>query len=290
VTEVIAGPSGGVLGTGGGPVTAEAVRRHPDLAKRIVQIGCHPRAGHDRRRWESVNWDDYRAKVGVCQRAGPWRIEACISEPDTEPGSMVSRWLEEAHGLPVCPPGVYTALLHDQRGLVMSDVPAEIAGALPFLDWVAAESARRRIRVLIGGLGLGIVPAWLLTRTDVAKIDVVEIDPDVTMLVTGEANWLGDTEPYWADDPRLSIYPADVLTWRPHPDDRWHAVFMDVWDLVSAANLPAMHRLTRRYARHLDRDYGGRIWCWERPECEAMRRRGQTLERPWPCFVSEDGY
>ena len=282
------GPSGGVLGKDGGPVTADAVRKHPDLARQIVQVGCYPRAGHDRARWASVNWDDYRAKVGVCQRRGPWRIEARINEPGSDPGSVVSRWLEEAQGLPVCPPGVYTALMHDERGLVMSDVPAEIAGALPFLDWVAAESAQRKVRVLIGGLGLGIVPAWLLTRTDVAKVDVVEIDPDVIMLATGEANWLGDTEPYWAHDTRLSIYQADILTWRPY--DRYHAAWMDIWDMVTPRNLPAMHQLTRRFGRHLDRDYGGRIWCWERPECEAMRRRGQTLERPWPCFVSDTGY
>lgn len=30
-----------------------------------------------------------------------------------------------------------------------------------------------------------------------------------------------------------------------------------------------------------------KMWSWERAECEAMRRRGQTLERP--CFVSETG-
>jgi hypothetical protein len=39
--------------------------------------------------------------------------------------------------------------------------------------------------------------------------------------------------------------------------------------------------LTRRFARHT-----GRSWCWERPECEAMRARGQTL--PNCLFISDE--
>ena len=64
----------------------------------------------------------------------------------------------------------------------------------------------------------------------------------------------------------------------------WDAAFFDIWDTISPQNLPSMHRLHRRFARRC-----GRMWSWERAECEAMRRRGQTAEHPG-CFVSETGY
>jgi hypothetical protein len=290
VGEVTAGPSGGALGTGGGIVTRDILENHPDIARQIVTIGRYKRTGHDRERWKTLNWDDYRAHVGIRQSAGPWRIEAAVSEPDD-----VTKWVTDAEDLPSCLPGVYTALVHDTRGLVMSDVPAEIAGVLPFLDTVAAWSAPR---LLIAGLGLGIVPAWLLANTSTARVDVVEIDPDVIDLITrGRGERFAPNA--WANDPRLHIHHADAHLWWPGrkpkrgcalhgdcvlwPNSTWQGAWFDIWDLVSPSNLPSMRRLTRHYARRVYR-----MWSWERPECEAMLRRGQTLERP--CFISDTGY
>lgn len=295
VSGVIAGPSGGVLGKGsGGIVSLEVLQKHPDLARQIVTTGKQPRAGHDRARWETVRWEDYRAQVGIGGRAGPWRIWAHEAR-DGDPGSIVTAWVAEAEGLPATPPGVYAELLHDQRGLVMSDIPAETCGALPFLDHIAGLS---KPLVLIAGLGLGIVPAWLLTRADVWRVDVIEIDPDVIALVTrGCAD--EDAPNDWAADPRLHVYQGDAHTWWPadrrgcalhrtcrkwHLPTRYAAAWLDIWDTVSPHNLPSMDLLERRYGPLCDR-----AWSWERPECEAMLARGQTLE--WPsCFVFETGY
>ena len=291
MADLIAGPSGGALGKNHGVISREILEKHPDLARQIVTIGRYRRTGHDRARWKTINWDDYRAHVGIEQSSGPWRIEARIPEPGD-----VTEWVTEAEDLPRCLPGVYTALVHADRGLVMSDVPAEIAGALPFLDTVAAWSSPR---LLIAGLGLGIVPAWLLANTGVTRLDVVEIDADVIDLITRgrDQNWAPNA---WATDPRLHIHHGDAHLWWPglvgdrrgcclHPDcvlwanSTWQGAWFDIWDNVTPGNLPSMHRLTRHYARRVYR-----MWSWERPECEAMRRRGQTLERP--CWVSETGY
>lgn len=276
--DVISGPSGGALGDNSGLVSRDLFEKHPDLARQIVTIGQYKRAGHDRERWKTVNWDDYRAKVGVQQSAGPWRIKAIESV-----AGDVTSWVAEAEGMPVTPPGWYTALMHAERGLIMSDVPGEIAGALPFLDYCARPGFTGR--VLIAGLGLGILPAWLLTRTAVRRIDIAEIDADVIKLTTGgcDQDWAPNA---WAADPRLHIYHDDIHTWRPPADAYWDACFHDIWDLISPANLPSMRRLTRRFARRRK----GPVWSWERPECEAMRARGQTLERPSCLFISETGY
>lgn len=281
MAELITGPSGGVLGDGLGVIDQATFENHPDVARQIVTLGKHRRAGHDRERWASVDWDEYRAQVGCQGSAGPWSITPVESVADGP-----TEWVCETEGLPFAA-GWHTALMHAERGLVMSDVPAEIAGALPFLDCVAGWSAPR---VLVAGLGLGIVPAWLLTRTQVTRLDVVEIDPDVISLITGGRE-LDIAPNAWAADPRLHVHQGDAHLWYPGPASRrgcclhddctlwanstWQAGFFDVWDTVSPANLPSMHRLTRRFARRV---YS--MWSWERAECEAMRRRGQTLARP----------
>jgi hypothetical protein len=281
------GPSAGVTGAAAQQSWSMSLMRdHPDLARALAVTGRTPRAGHDRKRWETVRWEDYRAHVGVCQSRGPWRI-GMVEERDGEP----SQWITEAEHLP-WQPGWYTALTHSERGLVMSDVPAEIAGMLPFLDRAQADWRQGGSDILISGLGLGIVPAWLLARMPVHRIDVVEIDPDVIQLIARDEA----AREVWAADPRLHVHLGDALTWRRprrpgcelhlscQPPGTWDAAFHDIWDQPSVRNLPSMRRLHRRYGR-LAR------WqmSWERPECEARRRRGDT-GRPGGCRISEDGW
>ncbi len=279
-TAVASGPSGGELGHGGRHSSPPHVyEKHPDLVRRVLTIGMQSRTGHDRARWASVNWEDYRAHVGVQQQRGPWSVRIAES-----PADGVDAWAAEAQGLPHMP-GWYTTLLHDERGLVMSDLPGEVAGCLPFLDRLAASMADASPWILIGGLGLGILPAWLLNHGRAGRIDVIEIDPDIIELIARDpAAW-----DHWASDPRLHVHLGDVHTWQPrertgcalHPSCamrggiRWTAAWWDIWDCVSPGNLPSMHRLHRRFARRV-----GWQMSWERAECEAMRRRGQTVEHP----------
>jgi hypothetical protein len=277
VTATAIGPSGGETGRADRQqFDADLYEKHPDLTRRLATIGRHPRAGHDRARWESVRWEDYRAHVGIQQRRGPWSVEMVQCRDDG-----LDAWVAGAEKMPHAP-GWYTALMHDERGLVMSDLPAEIAGCLPFLDAARTAGEQWSQRVLVTGLGLGIVPAWLLHNTGLRRLDVVEIDAGIIELVTRD----GAARDYWAADPRLHVHHADALAWPARGNgcalhDRcpeppcWTAAWHDIWDTVSPGNLPSMHRLHRRFGR----------WCdwqmsWERPECEAMRRRGQTVEHP----------
>jgi hypothetical protein len=295
-----AGPSAGELGRHDRhDLDPQLIAKHPELARKIMTIGCHPRTGHNRDRWAGVDWRDYAALVGIPQRRGPWSVQIVESEADSP-----DAWVSEACGMPHVP-GWYTALVHDQRGLIMSDLPAEVAGMLPFFDRLTAHAAvlpppvwspSGQVKVLVGGLGLGIVPAWLLANVPVQRIDVVEIDADIITLITGDPA----ARDWWAADPRLHVHLGDIHTWRPgpasgcqlHPACRpasdWHAAWFDIWDTVSTGNLPSMHRLHRRFGRRVSWQMS-----WERPECEAMRARGQTLPhpgRPQVCRALEDGY
>jgi hypothetical protein len=231
---------------------------HRDLAVELLTIGRHPRAGYAHRRpWAGIDWTQYAASVPLGGRSGPWRV-GMVEVTDDSPTAAVAH----AEGMPHRA-GWYTELRHDLRGLVMSDVPTEIAGALDFLD-------RAHGRVLIAGLGLGVVPAWLLRHADVERVDVVELDPHVIKVVAG------DPEPdWWQADPRLHLHHADAHTWTPPPGVRWHCAWFDIWDTISHHNLPSMRHLQRRYRSRV-----GWAMCWERAECVNLVRLGATVERP----------
>lgn len=77
------------------------------------------------------------------------------------------------------PAGTYTGLYRN-GSLWMSDTPDEKRDHLPILNAVREHAAER---VLVNGLGLGMVVAALLATESVRHVDVVDTDPDVIALV-----------------------------------------------------------------------------------------------------------
>lgn len=246
-------------GNGGIKLPRSVVRELPRLAEVIVCSGLHRRAGH-RPSYEGVDWSRYRARVGIFQQRGPWSVVGVVSTADDLTAKST-----RAQGLPH-EPGLYTVLQHRERGLVMADTPAEIAGCLDFLDHATG-------RVLVNGLGLGIVPFHLLAYRPVTHVDVVELDADVIHLITDGCHEEGAPNA-WAADPRLVIHHADahIVQWAPRT--RWDCAWHDIWDQVTVENLPSMRLLHRRYAHRV-----GWQMSWEREECLARRRRRRGEQR-----------
>jgi hypothetical protein len=93
-------------------------------------------------------------------------------------------------------PGEYTGLWLDDR-LWMSDTDAEWFDHLE-----AVYKIRRPVtkRVLINGLGLGMVVKAALEQPHVERVDVVELDERVAKLVG----------PHYATDPRFHLHVADA--------------------------------------------------------------------------------
>lgn len=156
------------------------------------------------------------------------------------------------HGGRQCRPGTYTKLLRNGE-LWMSDTTAE------WDDHRVAYLAMRQYggRVLINGLGLGMVVKAALDLPNVEHVDVVELDPDVIALVG----------PTYAG-PRCTIHQDDAYTIRWPVGTRWTVAWHDVWLNICGDNLSEMAKLHRRY--------GGRVqWqgSWAREECEYERRR-----------------
>lgn len=154
-------------------------------------------------------------------------------------------------------PGHYTKLGHmrdETRGsLWMSDTPAEMSD-----HYYAAMNARGHC--LIGGLGLGIIVEACLRHTEVTKVTVLELEPDIIEMVGG---YLHEK---WGKD-RLEFIQCDLLEWKPPKDARYGMAWFDIWPTIDSENWEEYKLLHRRYGRKAD-------WkgSWGRREIMKMNR------------------
>lgn len=141
--------------------------------------------------------------------------------------------------------------------LWMSDTRAEIMEHSPFFNkmfW--AEHLVKDKRILVNGLGLGVVVHGALTYQGVAHIDVVEANPDVAALI-GQ---------YLPED-KVTVHVADAYDIQWPAGTRWHFAWHDIWPSITDENLPGMDRLRRKYRRS-----AGWQGFWQRSGCLKMKR------------------
>lgn len=127
--------------------------------------------------------------------------------------------------------GEYWGLFRNGN-VIMSNTPAEIADHRKFIREASGK-------VLVGGLGLGMVLKCLLDKKSVTKVTVVEKSPDVIKLVASS----------YTDDPRVEIVNADIFEYKP--TERYDCAWFDIWDDISGDEYPEMNKLHRRYARYV---------------------------------------
>lgn len=164
------------------------------------------------------------------------------------------------------PPGTYTRLVvgdRDNANTWMSDTPAEKrdhAQAVIMMEELKAK------RVLINGLGLGMVLTAALSFDHVEHVDVVEISQEIVDLVG----------PYYTKDPRVKIYRADAYDMaRVWPTGtRWDVGWSDIWMHLSTDDLKDHAKLNRSYGQRC-------TWheCWAHELLLARRRLEREEER-----------
>lgn len=186
---------------------------------------------------------------------GDWSVKRFIVE-DNEVGKLRALYNLSAMGR-WTPPGEYTGL-YRRGAIIMSDTPDELRDLRPILK-------HARGKVLIGGLGLGIVVGLLLEKEGVKEITVVEIDQDVIDLVglhyLAIATWRGIS---------LKIVCADFFSWVPPRGICYDAVWLDIWSDICADNVSEMEKLIERF-----RQYSSWIGAWCQYEMyEAAQRYG----------------
>ncbi|MFI1796616.1 hypothetical protein ACH427_04550 [Streptomyces sp. NPDC020379] len=132
-------------------------------------------------------------------------------------------------------PGWYTRLSEGDQ-VWMSDTTAE---RQDHAEPVMVIGHTKAERVVINGLGIGMVLAAALSYDHVKHVDVVEADDRVIEL-------LG---PHYQNDPRVHIHHGDAVEQMRKwcSDARWDVGWTDIWPEITPVNLPQMKLFTDFY-------------------------------------------
>lgn len=168
---------------------------------------------------------------------GPWRIETFTITPEQSDLTKFRAMLKQDPSL-YCPPGTYKKLVHEKRGIVMSDTKMEQDSNLYIVNKASGD-------VLINGLGLGMVLEAVIEKPEVNHVTVVELDQDVIDLVAPHMHYL-------AGQGRLTIIQADAYDHKPPKGVHYNAVWHDIWDDISPENFAGMVKLRNKYAKRAD--------------------------------------
>jgi hypothetical protein len=160
-------------------------------------------------------------------------------------------------------PGAYTKLLDCGKGEIwMSDTTAERKDH----EAVYEQCKQRGGRVLIHGLGLGMIVNAVLELPNVEHVEVWELEQDVIALVGSHLKAkFGD---------RLTIVPGDVFEYRPKKGEHWTVVWHDIWPSLASRNLKPMQKMCARWKNYCE-------WqeCWGRDFCRWMAKEERNEDR-----------
>lgn len=136
-------------------------------------------------------------------------------------------------------PMVIHELVHEDHGCWMTDNPEELNQIAEMLHDVNPTG-----RVLVGGLGLGILASTLAEREGVESVTVVEIDPDVATLCArpGYELVVQDLREFLENTPsKFDCYVLD--TWQATNEGTWWSTVMPLRRLIRRrwGNRPTVH-------------------------------------------------
>jgi hypothetical protein len=147
-------------------------------------------------------------------------------------------------------PFVVRALLDDTGRLWMSDTPQERM-------MMYNNAQRTRGRVLVGGLGLAMYPQYAAERA--SSFTIVEcsraVIDSVGPVLQESLGGRRPPVPYAIAHGRIEEWLDSAAA-----GERFDTIFLDTWDTLDAAALPAINRLRNRCLPHLAA--GGRILLW----------------------------
>ncbi len=155
-------------------------------------------------------------------------------------------------------PGNYVRLMVNGN-LLMSDTHME---RMTNLEVVRKAHGK----VLIAGLGIGMILWPILAKKEVESVTVVEKNADVHTLMK-------DSLP---KSDRLQIVSGDIFTWKPSVGTKYNVIYFDIWGSISTDTLKEMSTLHRRFARSLDRT-DPKCWMdsWRREYLKDRRAMGR---------------
>jgi hypothetical protein len=175
-------------------------------------------------------------------------------------------------------PGGYTRLSIHKNGrrikTVMSDTNNEIQDHIHVL-YLAMDYERqynngglkfkkpRPLKILINGLGLGVLVNMVLSETKIFTVRVIEIDQEVIDLISPfYKKKFGD---------RFEVIHANAFDYKPSPGEEYAIAWHDVWNDICEDNLEGIARLHRKWGRRVE-------WqgSWLKEFLIRMRRRNKS--------------
>jgi hypothetical protein len=171
-------------------------------------------------------------------------------------------------------PGEYTRLrekdpkgefkLDEERWMVwMSDTPAERKDH----DEVYAMAKELGGRILVHGLGLGVIVNALLELPNIEHVTVWDIEEDILEHVGGFY-----LEKFGSE--RLTLVQGDAFEHKPKKGETWTIAWHDIWPTLDSDNLKPMQRMCARFRTRV-------AWqeCWGREVCRWMAKEERNEAR-----------
>ena len=114
-------------------------------------------------------------------------------------------------------------------------------------------------KVLVAGLGIGLILFPMNDKPEVKEITVIEKSKDVIDLV-----W-----PFIKEKlPKVKVINADIFEWS-RPKAKWDIIYFDIWPDICGDNYNDMKRLHQKFKHNLNRANPNCLMeSWERETCK----------------------
>lgn len=162
-------------------------------------------------------------------------------------------------------PHGYDVILGPDGSILATSRRDEVDKYLPFVE-------QARGRVLLTGLGLGVLLKWLLRLPSVEHVTVVEILPE--LVADGLVAFAGE---------RCEFVLADAYTWTPRTrfDMAYHSVW-HLWDLDTILEMAAIMDHYQPFCDYQECDWEPQVLEWITLQPADVRRRYEVAGT-WPC-------
>lgn len=140
-----------------------------------------------------------------------------------------------------------------KKQVIMSDTPMEV-----LTNTKALETSLKASTVLIGGLGLAMLPMAINICNPEVDVTIIELSEELASLI------LSVTSKHLIS----KVVIADVFKYEIPEGNKFDYIYMDIWNEVSSDNADDMAALYEIYHPYLKE--GGRFECWRSTDTFMM--------------------